>query len=72
MKASSFSRRKFLAQSTAAGIVTLTAPAIVRGRNLNDKLNLAIIGAGGRGAANLKDVESENIEIGRASCRERV
>ncbi len=56
------SRRYFLAQSTAAGVV-LAAPAIVRGRNLNDKLNLAIIGAGGRGAANLKDVESENIVI---------
>jgi len=57
------SRRQFLNQATAAGIVTIAAPAIVRGRGLNDKLNLAIIGAGGRGAANLKDVESENIVI---------
>ena len=57
------SRRQFLNQATAAGLVTLAAPAIVRGRNLNDKLNLAIIGAGGRGAANLKGVESENIVI---------
>ena len=58
-----FSRRQFLTQSTAAGIVTLAAPAIVRGRNLNDKLNLAIIGAGGRGADNLRGVESENVVI---------
>lgn len=57
------SRRQFLNQAAAAGLATLAAPAIVRGRNLNDKLNLAIIGAGGRGAANLKDVESENIAI---------
>lgn len=57
------SRRQFLNQATAAGIVTIASPAIVRGRGLNDKLNLAIIGAGGRGAANLKDVESENIVI---------
>lgn len=57
------SRRRFLQQAAATGIVTLGAPALVRGRNLNDKLNLAIIGAGGRGAANLKDVESENIAI---------
>jgi len=57
------SRRRFLQQATAAGIVTLGAPALVRGRHLNDKLNLAIIGAGGRGAANLKEVESENIAI---------
>lgn len=61
--ASELTRRQFLNQATAAGIVTLAAPAIVRGRNLNDKLNLAIIGAGGRGAANLKGVESENIAI---------
>ncbi|MSR58367.1 MAG: Gfo/Idh/MocA family oxidoreductase [Planctomycetaceae bacterium] len=55
-------RRKFL-QTTAlaAGAVTLGAPAIVRGQNLNDKLNIAIIGAGGRGAANTAGVASENI-----------
>ena len=63
MKDNTFSRRKFLAQSTIAGIASVAAPAIVRGQNLNNKLNLAIIGAGGRGAANLKDVESENIVI---------
>lgn len=56
-------RRKFLARSAAAGIGTLAAPAIVRGRNLNDKLNLAIIGAGGHGEENLKVVEAENIVI---------
>ena len=36
-------------------------PAIVRGRNLNEKLNIAMIGVGGRGAANLSEVASENI-----------
>ena len=36
-------------------------PAIVRGRNLNEKLNIAMIGVGGRGAANLEEVASENI-----------
>ncbi len=53
------SRRQFLTQSAMAGIAAIAAPAIVSGRNLNDKLNLAIIGAGGRGASNLRDVESE-------------
>jgi predicted dehydrogenase len=57
------SRRQFLQHAAAASLAALGAPAIVRGRNLNDKLNLAIIGAGGRGAANLKDVASENIAI---------
>ncbi|MDX2042303.1 MAG: Gfo/Idh/MocA family oxidoreductase [Acidobacteriota bacterium] len=61
--ANELSRRQFLNHAASAGLATLAAPAIVRGRNLNDKLNLAIIGAGGRGAANLKGVESENIAI---------
>lgn len=56
------SRRQFIRQSLALG-VTIGAPSIIRGRGLNDKLNLAIIGAGGRGGSNLKDVESENIAI---------
>src|SRR6185437_5583577 len=34
---------------------------IVRGRNLNEKLNIAVIGAGGRGGANLRGVSSETI-----------
>src|SRR5262245_66572849 len=50
----------------------LAAPAIIRGRDLNDKLNLAIIGAGGRGADNLRGVQSENVEVGSASWREKV
>ena len=32
----------------------LAAPAIVRGRNLNEKLNIAVIGVGGRGGSNLQ------------------
>jgi predicted dehydrogenase len=56
------SRRKFL-QTTA--VVTsasaFSAPAFLRGRNLNEKLNIAIIGSGGRGGSNLRSVESENI-----------
>jgi len=58
----SFSRRKFLATSVvAAGTATFGAPAIVRGRNLNDRLNIAGIGVGGRGRSNLRSVSSENI-----------
>ena len=55
-------RRQFLGQAAgAAAALTLAAPAILRGRDLNSKLNLAVIGTGGRGAANLASVESENI-----------
>jgi predicted dehydrogenase len=39
------------------------APAFLRGRNLNDKLNIACIGVGGRGASNLAGVSGENIVV---------
>src|SRR6516225_1628796 len=52
------SRRRFVA--AAAGAV-LTAPNFVRGKDVNNRLNIAIIGVGGRGAANLAAVSSENI-----------
>lgn len=56
-------RRAFLV-STAAGTAGLFAvPAFVRGRNLNEKLNVAVIGCGGRGGANLQSVESETITV---------
>ena len=55
------SRRRFL-NRTAAGTASLLAfPAIVSGQSPNSRLNIAIIGSGGRGASNLKDVSSENI-----------
>src|SRR5690606_28522201 len=37
------------------------APAVVRGQNLNEKLNIALIGVGGRGGGNLQAVRGENI-----------
>ncbi len=39
------------------------SPAFLRGQNLNSKLNIAIIGAGGRGAANAQAVSSESIVV---------
>ena len=49
---SGLSRRQFLqTTAVAAGAVTLGFPALVRGQNLNSKLNLAFIGAGGKGAS---------------------
>lgn len=60
--AGSLTRRKFLGSSIAtAGAFTFGAPAILRAANVNEKLNIAIIGAGGRGASNTGDVASENI-----------
>jgi predicted dehydrogenase len=54
-------RRQLGRTVAGSALGALFAPAIVRGRNLNEKLNIAIIGAGGRGAANLGGVAGENI-----------
>ena len=48
-------RREFVGGLAAAGIVT-SAPALLRGRNLNDKLNIAFIGCGGRGLTNINEL----------------
>lgn len=59
------SRRGFLkaaAGSTVAGsTVAFGMPTLLRAKDLNSKLNIAVIGSGGRGAANLQGVASENI-----------
>lgn len=54
------SRRTFLAQTTALSSA-LAFPSILSAQSPNNKLNLAIIGCGGRGAGNLAEVSSENI-----------
>ena len=60
-RARRITRREFVGGAVAAAGVIAGAPAILRGRNLNDKLNIAMIGVGGRGAANLKGVGAENV-----------
>ena len=59
---SSIKRRTFLKQSAAlgAGVVVLKS-GILKGQSPNDKLNIAAIGVGGRGWADLNGVKSENI-----------
>ncbi|MGE3821132.1 MAG: Gfo/Idh/MocA family protein [Isosphaeraceae bacterium] len=56
-------RRRFGGRVAAAAIGAYAAPAFLRARNLNEKLNVAMIGVGGRGAANLGGVSSENIVV---------
>lgn len=59
---STCTRRQFTGcVAAAAGL--LGAPAILRGANLNSKLNIAVIGAGGRGGGNAAGVASENIVV---------
>jgi predicted dehydrogenase len=58
---SRMNRRHFLKRAATTTAVALSAPAFLRGQDLNSKLNIAVIGCGGRGAANLAAVASENI-----------
>jgi hypothetical protein len=60
----STSRRDFLKQGTlaGAGVWLGTQEAFARSRSANERLNVGIIGAGGRGAANMGGVAAtENI-----------
>jgi len=58
---SALTRRQFVQRAALAGAALAGAPAFVSSRAPGDKLNLAIIGCGGRGAANMGAVLSENI-----------
>src|SRR5712671_6477370 len=48
----SFTRRDFLKSSSLlVGASVLGAPAFLRGQNLNEKINIACIGVGGKGGS---------------------
>jgi predicted dehydrogenase len=53
----SFTRRRFLQGTAAAGLI----PCLPATASPNDRLNIACVGVGGRGLANLKGVGGENI-----------
>jgi predicted dehydrogenase len=53
-------RRKFI-YTSALAVSAFSLHAKPELKSANDKLNIAIIGSGGRGASNLGDVKSENI-----------
>ena len=59
---SSVSRREFNrgAAAAAAGAV-FGFPAVLRGQNLNSKVDIAMIAVGGRGGSHLQNLQSENI-----------
>jgi predicted dehydrogenase len=59
----SMKRRTFLKQSAVAGagLVILKSGILRAGQSPNEKLNIAIIGAGGRGRSNMNGVKGENI-----------
>jgi len=49
-------RREFVGGALATGVLVAGAPALLRGRNLNDRLNIAFIGSGGRANTNLREL----------------
>jgi predicted dehydrogenase len=62
MASSHHSRRQFLESTAALGAgLWLGGSAAVRAASPNEKLNVACIGVGGRGAANVSGVSGENI-----------
>ena len=68
MDSKAISRRSFLVSSTtailagcASGPPKETAPAIVSTTSANEKLNIAAIGAGGKGGSDIRSVARENI-----------
>src|SRR5437773_8237628 len=54
-------RRRFVQQAALAGAAILGAPAFVSSRAPGDKLQIAIVGCGGRGGENLRQMLGENI-----------
>ena len=57
-----FNRRDFLKTTALAmGATTFGVPLLVRGKNLNSKLNIASIGVGGKGQSDTNCCSSENI-----------
>jgi predicted dehydrogenase len=55
------SRRRFIRLSASLAAGVYAAPAFLRAQSPNSKLNIAIIGAGGKGADNMNGVKNENI-----------
>ena len=77
MKTTALNRRRFLSKSAtaAAGLLILPNSRMAFAADANSKLNIAGIGVGGQGRGSLDAFASMGhnlVEIGRASCRERV
>ncbi len=54
-------RRQFTAQTAAAASALFAFPAFVRSKDVPEKLKVAVVGVGGRGASNLAGVAEENV-----------
>src|SRR3954462_12238032 len=64
-------RREFARRTLMAAGVMAGAPAILRGQNLNNKLNIAFIACGGRASASLGELTIVPGAGGAAGARGR-
>ncbi len=60
-RASGITRRRFVQTAASAGVAVLGVPALLSARSPSEKLRVAVIGCGGRGAANMKEMLGETI-----------
>ena len=60
--------RRSLLKAGAAASALAAAPAIVRGQNLNSKLQLASIGSDGKGFSDIKAMSTHNYQKYVAFC----
>lgn len=58
---STMNRRSFMSRTAVAGAAALGAVRTARAQAANDKLNIALVGVGGMGGSNLRNVAGENI-----------
>jgi hypothetical protein len=75
--AGSVSRRNFIKSTTlATGAVVFGVPTLLRAQNLNSKLNIAAIGAMGKGQSDTDHCASENIvglcDVDAARCADQL
>lgn len=54
-------RRQFVRTVAGSAVGIFGAPATLRARNLNERLRIAVIGVGGQGGSNLRNVSSEDV-----------
>ena len=64
-------RRQFIKATAGVAALGCHAPAIIRGQDLNDRLNIAIIGCGGRGGSNMRAVASGNNIVALCDVNEK-
>jgi len=76
-RSSRWNRRDFVKATTlTAGALAFGVPSLLRGRDLNSKLNIAAIGAGGKGASDTDHCSGENIialcDVDKLNCARQV